>query len=426
MGKTWKGRVLTALRWLVNIAIAFYVLLFLLLIWWGGTLVDARILGIRVSASDPAKPLAILLVLVFVRLCLSLELKNLVLLLFSCLVSLFLAEGALRILQVPLAAKPTLQAWRRPSPTLGYELIPGLSGSAGPAWDISVNSQGLRDRERTWAKPPGVFRVLCLGDSFTFGMGLPLEETYVKKIEEILNDENRNADVVNAGVIGYNLFQSLRYFEEKGKSYRPDLTVYFFFLDDAEGFLNEEGAEAYYRSASAGKFKEFRTPIYGPWARVHLFNFVNNVYTELSNKLKRISAHWVKNIERRREHFETLNKAFLDDPAKAAAFEKLLLRLYGDVRGAGSLFLVVLVPDAAQVHNPAMQNANRLLARLCQGNGIPFLDITPLFEREPSTADLYLFPVDAHTSALGDDIIARAVADQIRNMEDAQKADSGH
>lgn len=416
MQKTWTSRLLTAARWLVNLAIVFYVLLFLLLIWWGGTLVDAHFLGIRISASDPAKPLAILLFLVFIRLCLSLELKNLIVFLCSCLLSLAVAEGALRLLHVPMAEKPTLQAWRRPSPELGYELIPGLSGKKGPSWDISVNSQGLRDHERPLEKPPGLFRVLCLGDSFTFGMGLPLEDTYVKKLEDVFKDESVDADVINAGVIGYNIFQCMRYFELKGKEYQPDLTIYFFFLDDAEGFLDEAGARAYYEAAQAGQFKEFREPVYGPFSQVYLINFVNNVYTAASTKLKRISAHWVKNIERRREHFEKLNKAFLSDPAKAEVFEKLLLRLDSEVRAAGSLFMVVLVPDAAQVHNPAMQNANRLLARLCMEHGIPFLDITPLFEREPSTSDLYLFPVDAHTSALGDDIIARAVAEQVRGM----------
>src|SRR5712692_3517010 len=41
----------------------------------------------------------------------------------------------------------------------------------GPEYDIRIrlNSKGLRDVERDYAKPAGVFRILSVGDSFTMG-----------------------------------------------------------------------------------------------------------------------------------------------------------------------------------------------------------------------------------------------------------------
>ena len=44
--------------------------------------------------------------------------------------------------------------------------------------DVQINSAGFRDREYSLAKPPDVFRSRSLGDSTTFGHGLPIDGTY--------------------------------------------------------------------------------------------------------------------------------------------------------------------------------------------------------------------------------------------------------
>jgi hypothetical protein len=56
-----------------------------------------------------------------------------------------------------------------PHPSLGFVLRPGYD-SAGPC-QIHVNSLGLRGPEVDPVKPPGVFRIVCLGGSTTFGTG---------------------------------------------------------------------------------------------------------------------------------------------------------------------------------------------------------------------------------------------------------------
>src|SRR5690242_7728930 len=47
----------------------------------------------------------------------------------------------------------------------------GFSGTASPT-RIQITSFGLRDRERPFEKPPNVHRIVALGDSFTFGLGV--------------------------------------------------------------------------------------------------------------------------------------------------------------------------------------------------------------------------------------------------------------
>src|ERR1700687_3491778 len=47
---------------------------------------------------------------------------------------------------------------------------------------VKINSQGLRDREHSIAKPPGTFRVAVLGNSYTEAFQVPIEQTYWAEI----------------------------------------------------------------------------------------------------------------------------------------------------------------------------------------------------------------------------------------------------
>ncbi|MBI5845494.1 MAG: hypothetical protein HZB23_12595 [Deltaproteobacteria bacterium] len=400
-------------EWVLNIGVLAYAVLFLATLWRGGALFEFRFMGVNVSASDPGKPLAILFFLLFLRFCLSLEKKNLALLVSSIVFSLFLGEGFLRLWPVPIASQSALSAWRRPSPLLGYELIPGLSYRASARYDVEINSHGLRDRERTWKKPEGVRRLVCLGDSFTFGMGLDIEDTYVRRLEGLLTGSGIPVDVVNGGVIGYNIYQSLTWFKETGIRYEPDLVIYFFFMDDAEGCTEPNCIKNYYENAMSGKDRDYRPSSTGLPFNSHLVNFIVNVYAQFSARLRYLTVDWVHTVEGRKEHFDRLNRSFLTESFRVAAFSDNLMELDQAVNAKGAKFLVVLVPDAAQLNNPPMQNTNRVLEGLCRDAKIAYLDLTAVFEKEPDVSSLYLFPVDAHTSAKGDALAAQAVRRRI-------------
>jgi hypothetical protein len=76
---------------------------------------------------------------------------------------------------------------------------------------ISINSQGLRNEE---VEPKGKKkRILILGDSFTFGHGVSLSDSYPKQLEQVLGDGNW--EVINAGVIGYDGDQMYRFYARK-------------------------------------------------------------------------------------------------------------------------------------------------------------------------------------------------------------------
>ena len=62
----------------------------------------------------------------------------------------------------------------RPDPHRGYRLSPGLRNEDVHGTLASTNSRGMRGmREFAVPKPLSVVRVVTLGDSFTFGVGVP-------------------------------------------------------------------------------------------------------------------------------------------------------------------------------------------------------------------------------------------------------------
>lgn len=127
---------------------------------------------------------------------------------------------------------------------LVYRLRPDvvLTGKRTPYFvhpKIRTNAMGLRDREFALPKPAGTFRVLSLGDSYAFGWGVALEETYAKRLEQALNadEPGKPLEVVNAGVPSYESWRELKLLERIGPALQPDLVI----CQIADNDLGREG-----------------------------------------------------------------------------------------------------------------------------------------------------------------------------------------
>lgn len=161
---------------------------------------------------------------------------KLIALVFSALLSFALLEGALRLLyEVP----PT---WEDPQTRhlldrqLGW-ILPANDHSFTIDAPVDTNSHGLRDDEIPIAKPAGETRILSLGDSFTFALGVRFEDLYVQQLERKLRSQNpeRAFQVINAGVAGYNTTQELVFLLADGLRFEPDLITVGFYWNDLLG-----------------------------------------------------------------------------------------------------------------------------------------------------------------------------------------------
>ena len=113
-----------------------------------------------------------------------------------------------------------------PIPDLIYTGKPGKCGK---------NSRGYRDRERSFDKSEGIFRVVVIGDSVASGHGVPIENSVASLLEEDLNQTasgEGTVEVVNLSVTGYSTSQQLIVLEREAFRYKPDLIIWSYVLND--------------------------------------------------------------------------------------------------------------------------------------------------------------------------------------------------
>jgi hypothetical protein len=60
---------------------------------------------------------------------------------------------------------------------------------------IDINSQGFRDKEFSLSKPTNTIRILAMGDSWTYGWYVNLNDTWPKKLENLLNERRNKVKV---------------------------------------------------------------------------------------------------------------------------------------------------------------------------------------------------------------------------------------
>jgi hypothetical protein len=107
---------------------------------------------------------------------------------------------------------------------LGWSLKPlsyGVSSRTGYEIEYRINSKGLRDDETNYAKPGGTFRIVLIGDSRTFGFGVPIDKHFSTLLEGYFKD----VEVVNMGVGGFGVDQELLYLRSEGFRYEPDVVL---------------------------------------------------------------------------------------------------------------------------------------------------------------------------------------------------------
>lgn len=115
-----------------------------------------------------------------------------------------------------------------------YEFIPLAETSfsyRGPPVRYRINEDNLRsDRRYERPKHLGVKRVLMLGDSVLFGLGVEVADTFASRVEAALD----GVEIINSGVGGYNTYVERLWFEQTGLSYSPDLVVLCYCPNDVD------------------------------------------------------------------------------------------------------------------------------------------------------------------------------------------------
>src|SRR5437588_12888009 len=123
--------------------------------------------------------------------------RRLLLVLFGVVFGLALVEIGLRLIGFSYPEFYGADARR------GYSLRPNMEGwyrKEGEAY-VRINSDGLRDREHSKTKPPGVFRIAVVGDSYAEAFQVDEEKAFWSVMERRLQGctalAGRRVEVIN-------------------------------------------------------------------------------------------------------------------------------------------------------------------------------------------------------------------------------------
>ena len=115
---------------------------------------------------------------------------------------------------------------------LGYALTPNYVSLDGLTHH---NAYGFRGKPFNTKKEKGTFRIVTLGGSTTYTTHVKNdEETYPFLLESILYNKynHQKVEVINAGVPGYESFQTLINLQFKTLELEPDLIIYYHGVND--------------------------------------------------------------------------------------------------------------------------------------------------------------------------------------------------
>lgn len=166
---------------------------------------------------------------------------NFLLLTVATIISLLLAELVLRA--IPFRKSFTIGTTRTTKAKLyGWAMepnstMPFVNPDTRKRTFFFTNSQGWKDVEHKFEKPAGTFRILVLGDSYTYGM-VPLEELYTRQVELLLKQKgHRNVEVITIAAGGWGTDQELEALVQEGVKYTPDIVIYQFCENDLDNNL---------------------------------------------------------------------------------------------------------------------------------------------------------------------------------------------
>ncbi len=164
------------------------------------------------------------------------------------LVNLSLSLAVVVLLGLGLEGAGRLYEWRYPPPEIaGYIWdwqvewqgdFPMATGSRDPFPVQPLNGDGFRDRWHPAERVDLVARVVCLGDSVTFGAEIAAEEAYPQVLERRLLGGGRRVDVMNAGMPGWSTRQERIAYTRILRRYRPDRVVLGVCLNDIPELQN--------------------------------------------------------------------------------------------------------------------------------------------------------------------------------------------
>jgi lysophospholipase L1-like esterase len=149
--------------------------------------------------------------------------------------------------KLTMHGKMLMLPFHQPERDCLYKLKPNTSFSFRIPGSYIVNyktdSLGFRDYEFTLKKPDNTIRIVCAGDSSTFGFFVNIFDTYPKRLERLLQccTDQKNAQVINAGTFAYTSYLGLLSTKKYILKLQPDILIASYGYNDSFKTLFRDG-----------------------------------------------------------------------------------------------------------------------------------------------------------------------------------------
>ena len=264
---------------------------------------------------------------------------------------------------------------------------------------VHINAFGLREREIALDKPAGQKRILCLGDSFTFAWGIPIEKGWVRLLEGKLRASGKDIFTVNCGAAGTVCVDEYWWgLEHRFHGFDPDAVIVTLCLND---LIPSHGLTVIGPSHATG------------------FRVLDLICGALGrNRLDLDPARdWVGELL-------ALPKQQGEDAGLYHVTEKPFEAMWSQgvpqacLRAMKSWcderkipFMAILWPFLQGLGDGRpypFQKLHDLIAADCKAAGIPFLDVLPALANTPAE-DLWVTPADPHPNPLAQELAIRLI-----------------
>ncbi|MCB0335068.1 MAG: SGNH/GDSL hydrolase family protein [Bdellovibrionales bacterium] len=260
----------------------------------------------------------------------------------------------------------------------------------------------FRDRHHKWEKPVGTFRILAVGDSFTYAGKVLPQDSYSSLLGEFFNNSgasnNIKFEVIKAAMPGLNATREAHLFVTMFERYHPDLVVHQLFLNDAEEVPFEYSDYGHVvASLDAALESKFLTYSYG----------LSLVFDRVRRKV--VHDQTIK-------YYEDL----YSNPQRWQAFRGAVRGIRDYARERNAQFFAFLFPalggDLTQERYPFL-GIHQQIQEFMDKRKIPYLDLLhEYFDLDP--VRLQAIPgIDSHPNEISHRIAAEAIFKSLLNYQ---------
>lgn len=324
---------------------------------------------------------------------------NLALLGMALSVALIMAEGTLRfVAHFSYLAPPvsrTADFYRgllyRSSdvPGLYYELRPGFDKEHPVHGRIRTNRFGMRDAEPL-PIDSNVARIVCIGDSFTFGYGVSEADAFPGVLEARLRARagaRQAVEVLNLGVGGYSTVDEAQVVRQKALAWNPKIIVLGYVLNDPE----TEPIQSLHAHFAPVAWWRYSAVLRGfAWTKNQwdIHRWGGGDYTAYLHAQQNPKWHAVE------ESFRAIGAATAS-------------------RGIRTIVAIFPLFPKTDWQTYRYESLHRRVDEAARAAGLDALDLLPTYRRHTDPNELWLTPEDNHPSVLGHRVAAEAILEKI-------------